>query len=327
LAAVAVALTAALGLAGCGQSAGQSAGESPASSTAGAGFPRTIDHAMGRTTIDRAPQRVAALDTSYVDAALALETQVVAYTRYPGYGDRFPDYLAADAAKYAKDAKPVGDLATPKVEELAQLAPDLIVSAKVRHEALYGQLQQIAPTVFSVTTGATWKDNIRLLAKALGREDLAERKISGYEARAKKIGDEIRAKVGHNPTVSLVRFVGGEATVRLYTPNSFPGIVLHDVGLARPDGQPSGSGISAAVSQEQITALDADRVFVATWNDGKGESQQLKDRFTANPLWSKLAGVRQDVSDTTWVGSVSLQGANAMLDDLAAAFAVDPAKN
>jgi iron complex transport system substrate-binding protein len=281
---------------------------------------------MGEARIDRAPQRVAALDTSFVDDAIALQTPVVAYTRYPGLGDRLPAYLGPDAATYAKDARPVGDLANPSIEQIAAQNPDLIVSAKVRHQQIFDKLSGIAPTVFSETTGATWKDNIRLLGRALGKEQLAEQKIGAYEQRARKIGDEIRAKEGRNPTVSMVRFVGGEQTVRLYNPRSFPGIVLADTGLARPAGQPTSEQISVNLSQEQITSLDADRIFVATWSDGKGESEGVKQRFRTNPLWGQLSGRTADVEDTTWVSSVSLQGASAMLDDLARAFEVDPAR-
>ena len=305
---------------------GQAATTSPSAPADQSWTPVTIEHAMGRTEIKDRPRKVAALDSSYVDAALALETEVVAYTRYRT--DGLPDYLAQDAAKYAKNAKAVGELSNPNLEELATIGPDLIVSAKVRHEQIYDKLSKIGPTVFSVTTGPTWKDNIRLLGKALGREKLANEKIAGYEARAKKVGDAIRAKVGHNPSISLARFVGGEQTVRLYTEKSFPGGVLFsDAGLARPQGQPSSEKIAVDLSQEQISSLDAERIFVSAWADPKGDTQKIKEQYSANPLWGQLKGQKQDVSDVVWASSVSLQGANVMLDDLARGFGVDPASS
>lgn len=311
-----------LALTACGQTATTS--RSPA---AGQDWtPVTIEHAMGKTEIEQRPTKVAALDSSYVDAALALETEVVAYTRYRT--DGLPDYLAADGAKYAKNAKAVGELANPNLEELATIGPDLIVSAKVRHEAIYDKLAKIGPTVFSVTTGPTWKDNIRLLGKALGKQELADQKIAAYETRAKKVGDAIRAKVGHNPSISLARFVGGEQTVRLYTEKSFPGGVLFaDAGLARPQGQPTSEKIAVDLSQEQISSLDAERIFVSSWTDPKGETEKIKQQYSANPLWGQLKGQKQDISDVVWVSSVSLQGAHAMLDDLAKGFGVDPARS
>jgi len=304
---------------------GQTTTTSPNAPADQAWTPVTIEHAMGRTEIKDRPVKVAALDSSYVDATLALETEVVAYTRYRT--DGLPEYLAQDAAKYAKNAKAVGELANPNLEELATIGPDLIVSAKVRHEQIYDKLSKIGPTVFSVTTGPTWKDNIRLLGKALGKEELAKEKIAAYEARAKKVGDAIRAKAGHNPSISLARFVAGEQTVRLYTEKSFPGGVLfQDAGLARPQGQPTSEKISVDLSQEQVSSLDAERIFVSAWADPKGDTQKIKEQYLANPLWVQLKGQKQDVSDVVWVSSVSLQGAHAMLDDLAKGFGVDPAR-
>ncbi|PRX45475.1 iron complex transport system substrate-binding protein [Prauserella shujinwangii] len=311
-----------LALAACSPPSEQAADPSAANQE---GFPRTIQHAMGETTIEQRPQHVAALDSSYVDAALALETKVVAYTKYPTT-DGFPAYLGDDT-RFGEDARMIGQLSSPDVEQLYDVRPDLIVSAKVRHEELYGELSNIAPTVFSETTGATWKENIRLLAKALGKEDLAERKIGAYEQRAREIGQAIEEKTGSMPTYSLVRFVEGEPTVRLYSSKSFPGIVLSDVGLTRPANQPDTKDqIAVDLSQERIRDLDADHVYVSNYADETQQAEDPKAKFQSNPLWQTLNGEITDVDDDTWYVSVSLQGAHQMLDDIAKQFGVDPAR-
>ncbi|MCO1578986.1 iron-siderophore ABC transporter substrate-binding protein [Crossiella sp. SN42] len=281
---------------------------------------------MGKTTIEKQPAKVAALDSSYVDAVFALETQLAAYTQFPATGDKFPDYLAAEAEKYAKNAKPVGQLEQARLEQVLVADPDLILSAKVRHENLYAALSARKPTVFSAETGKTWKDNIRLAGKALGKEQLAETKIKAYEDRAAKVGAAIRAKAGKTPTVSVVRFVDGPT--RAYSMNSFIGIVLKDTGLGRPAEQndPNAAQIFVELSPENILRADADQVFVTAFPDAKGDSVKAKEKFQANPLWAQLKGQVHDVSDTTWISSVSLQGAHVVLDDLAKAFGVDPGK-
>ncbi|NUT90452.1 MAG: iron-siderophore ABC transporter substrate-binding protein [Saccharothrix sp.] len=287
------------------------------------GYPRSIEHVMGTATLQTQPQTVAALDSSYVDAALALEAKVVAYTKYRNY-DQLPDYLGDDR-KYGEGAQQVGPLENPDVEKLYDIKPDLIVSAKVRHEKFYDQFTKVAPTVFSQTTGASWKDNIRLLAKALGKESLAEQKIGDYEKRAKRIGDEIKSKLGKDAKISVVRFVEGEPTVRLYSSASYPGIVMSDAGLSRPEGQPDVKDkISVNLSQEEITKLDADMIFVAAYQDETKNAEDPKEKFQANPLWGTLKGKVVDVNDATWFTAVSLQGANAMLTDLAKQFGVTP---
>ncbi|MFC7648315.1 ABC transporter substrate-binding protein [Streptosporangium lutulentum] len=278
---------------------------------------------MGETVIPTRPMRVVALDQSFVDGVLTLETDVVGYTTYRSIEEKLPDYLSA-VIDHAKDAKSVGTLEQPSLEQIVALKPDLIVSAKVRHEALYDKLSQIAPTVFSETTGAIWKENLRLMGQALGKEDLAEQKIKAYQDRAAAIGASIKAKDGKMPTVSIVRFAG-EPTVRLYVENSYSGLVLKDVGFPRPEDQPTVTdSILVEVSQENISQLDAEHIFVAAYDDPT--VGPIKEKFEANPLWGKLKGVKHDVSDVTWMTAVGIQGAHSILDDLAKTFEVDPAK-
>ncbi len=282
---------------------------------------RVVTHATGETVIPAQPKRVVALDQSFVDAVLTLETPLAGYTTYRAIEGGLPAYLGPLATTYGKDAIPVGRLEEPSLEQIAALQPDLILSAKVRHEALYGQLSAIAPTVFSETTGPTWKENLRLAGQALGKEDLAAAEIAEYEQRAAGIGREIAAASGGTlPTVSIVRFAG-EDTVRLYSEKSYAGIVLRDVGLPRPASQPTTEKIAVDVSQERILDLDADRIFVATWADPTASGP--KAQFTSNPLWSRLTGTQHEVDDLTWMSAVGLQGAHTVLDDVARTFSVD----
>jgi iron complex transport system substrate-binding protein len=305
---------AALVLAGCGGGAEK---ENAAAGSAD-GFPRTIEHAMGKTEIKAKPKRVVALDTSFVDATLILDTPVVGYTDYRTINGKLPDYLGDDRTKYGSEAESVGTLAEPNLEKIAALKPDLIISAKVRHEKLYEQLSKIAPTVMSETTGPTWKDNIRLEAKALGAEDLAEKEISSYQAAAKTVGAAINAKA-KNPTISVVRFVDGPT--RLYQNASFSGIVLKDAGLARPKPQDV-NDFALEISPERIKDADGDAIFVATYADDKGVSRKTADQFKANPLWKPLAPKVHEVPDITWMTAVGLQGGWEILTDLAKTFDV-----
>ncbi|GAA1787454.1 iron-siderophore ABC transporter substrate-binding protein [Planosporangium flavigriseum] len=312
IAAVTAALLA-LWLAACG-----STQEEPSAANSSAGFPRTIQHDKGTTTLTKKPERIVALDNSLVEAVVLLGRPVVGGVGSYRNQQGFPSYLG-DAVK---DTKDLGPLDNPNLELLATLKPDLIVSATVRHDALYDKLSAIAPTVFVKTTGPIWKDNIRLLGQALGEETRATDTLAKYESRAKKIGDAINAK--HNkPTISIVRFVDGPT--RIYLNKSFSGIVLKDAGLARPANQDK-DDFNLEISEEQIGQADADYLFVTAFTGG----EDRKKRFMANPLWQRLTAVQNghvySVDDALWMTSVSVQGAHAILDDLAGRFAVDPAR-
>ena len=284
----------------------------------GATFPRTVTHAMGSTEIPAEPTRIVALDQTFVDAALALDTAVVGFTDVRGSGGETPPYLAEPMARLAADARSVGELSNPSLEQIAALRPDLIVSSKIRDEDIYDELSQIAPTVFSEATGAIWKDNLRLMAQAIGKEDLAQTRLAEYEQRARAIGDAIRAVEGKNPTITVIRF--SDMQTRLYQLASFSGIVLADVGLARPPSQ-NVDKFATEFSQERILDADADHIFLTV---AEGDSAPVRDRFTSNPLWSRLTGQTHEVSNDVWIVGVGLLAAHVVLDDLAETFGVDP---
>jgi iron complex transport system substrate-binding protein len=274
---------------------------------------------MGSTEVPKEPQRVVALDSSYADATLLLETELVGITTYRSYSTDLPDYLGDARTRYADQVQSVGEMSAPSLEKIAALKPDLIVSAKVRHEALYGQLSKIAPTIMSETTGATFKENIEMLGQALGRTELAEEKVSAFETQAKKVGDAVNAKAD-NPTISVTRFLDGPT--RLYLKDTYSGIVLQDAGLARPEPQDT-TGFALEISEENIKQADADAIFVTTYEDDKGVATKTRQTFAANPLWKPLAPKVTEVSDTTWMTAVSIQGGYEILADLAKTFDVE----
>ncbi|MER2223781.1 MAG: iron-siderophore ABC transporter substrate-binding protein, partial [Rhodococcus sp. (in: high G+C Gram-positive bacteria)] len=256
-------------------------------------------------------------------AVLLLESPLVGYVDYREPG--LPDYLGSSRDEFAADAVSVGTVSSASLEKIAALQPDLIISAEVRDGKNYDQLSAIAPTVFTQTTGPTWKDNIRLVGEALGKESLAEAKITEYEARATAVGKEINEKA-NNPVISVVRFAG-EPTARLYRTTSFSGIVLQDAGLKRPDNQgpdPADAGnIMMKISPELINEADADVIFISTWQDAEGKSAEAAKPFLESPLWQTLRGRKVDVDDSRWMSPVSIQGAHMILDDLSDTFEVD----
>lgn len=294
-----------------------------ADAEASGAFPRTVEHALGLTEIPAPPQRVVTLDMSFVDAAFTLETPTYGYTTFGDSTGELPDYFGAAREAYAAEAEHLGDLMAPNVEAIAELEPDLILSASVRHEDIYDELSAIAPTVMSDSAGAGWKDNLRLTAETLGKEELAEERIAAYEERAVTVGDEVNDAAG-DPEVSIVRFVD---VVRLYQAASFSGVVFEDAGIARPENQRDTENFIVELSPEELGQADADHVFYTIYNDSEVEKvlQQAMD----SGLWEASLSAARDghayeVPDETWMSAVGMFGAHYILSDLAETFDVDP---
>lgn len=316
-------LTVALGTAGltaCG--GGASSDDDAAKGSAGAGFPRTVKNVMGGDVkIPAKPRRVVVLDTGELDDVTTLGIKPVgAVSPHMKTEGGFPTYLKDEIG----GVKDVGPLLEPNLEKIIALKPDLILSSKVRHEKIYDKLKDIAPTVFTETTGGPWKANLKVHAKALGLEKQADQRLKEYESRAKALGAAIKKKYhGTMPSASVVRFVAGPT--RLYQKSSYSGVVLDDIGLARPKSQSSTDPVKTMldVSPEQIDKADADLVFV-TVADTPDKTQQ-KD-VTSNPVWKDLPAVKGhqvfDVPDETWMSGIGIQAAEHMLADVAKATGV-----
>ncbi|WP_257998393.1 ABC transporter substrate-binding protein [Zhihengliuella halotolerans] len=311
-----------LALTACGGGADTTEGQN---GNASGEYPMTVEHFRGSAEIPEQPLRIAALDPSYIDATMLLGAELVAYTEYRPGKNPFPEYLG-DITELTDEAVNVGTIAEPDLEKIVEAEPDLIISADVRQGEMYDQLNKIAPTIFSESTGPTWKENVVLLGEALGKKDEAEAKVATYEARAAAVGAEILEK-DPDTTYSFLRFVG-EDTLRLYSSNSFIGEIMADTGIPRPEGQPdTDESILVELSQENLLDGDATFIMESMWapEGEEGDAARAQqEKFHSNPLWDELTGEIVQVDDSIFASSVSIQGADAVVTELAEHFGVDP---
>jgi iron complex transport system substrate-binding protein len=302
----ALAVAATLTLTGCGgnESPDAAATEAPAVS-------RTVQHALGEAVIEGTPERVVVLDTGELDAVLALGLTPVGSVR-TDVSDELPAYVQ-DAGVDPADIEDVGTIAEPNLEAIAALDPDLILTNRVRHEEIAGQLSAIAPTVYAEAVGETWEENLLLAAEALDLTAEAEQLLAGYEERAAEVGALFGDPAATE--VSIVRFLDGSA-VRLYGEGSFIGAVLADVGFSRPPLQQTAETF-VELSPEEITQADADLVLYSAYGEEGGSVVQ---QVTTGPLWQGMPSVQQgraaEVSDDRWFLAIGPLGAQLVLDDL-----------
>ncbi|MFF5936539.1 ABC transporter substrate-binding protein [Streptomyces sp. NPDC012508] len=293
-----------------GKDFGDAAAKTAAMGTdAGPGqFPRTLTHALGTTEITAAPKRVVVLDVGELDNVVSLGIKPVGYAPSEG-DDGIPTYLDKDAGA----PKSVGTINNLNLEAIANLEPDLILGSQLRAADKYDELSKIAPTVFSIRPGFTWRENYLLNAAALDKTADAKAKLAAYETKAKQLGTDIGPD---KPSVSMVRYLPGK--IRLYAKASFIGTILEDAGLPRPKNQQI-DDLAAEISPEKIDQADADWIFTGVYGDPKATK---RDTAQANPLWKNLTAVKagraKDVPDETWYLGLGVTAANSVLDDLRA---------
>lgn len=276
---------------------------------------RTIKHAMGETKITGTPQRVVVLTNQGTESLLALGIKPVAAVK-SWIGDPWFEHIKEQMA----DVKMIGDETQPNVEVIATLKPDLILGTKVRQEKIYQQLSAIAPTVFTENLGDSMIDNFKLYAAALNKEAEGKAVLDDYN----KAVEQTKAHLGDktNMRVSLARFQPGK--VRVYYKNNFAGIILSQLGFARPDAQ-NKDDFSADITQEQMTVLDGDVMFYFV-SDRQGDTGAKKtaEEWLGSPLAQNMNVVKTKrafvVNEPIWNTSGGIIAAKLLLEDIRKRF-------
>ncbi|MGO3026277.1 ABC transporter substrate-binding protein [Corynebacterium variabile] len=271
------------------------------------------DSPASSTDSDAQTTRVVALNTGHLDHLLLLGIVPVGLavaksangdpSGIPDYiYDRFGESFDLDAIEQ------VGLRAEPDVEKIATLEPDLILSNDRADEALLTQLRGITTVVTTNGGSELWKEDLGILADAVGKREEADDLLAAYEKNASDWADNR----GNDAVVSLVR--GRNDEYILTGPSSLSGSVVEDAGLTRPDGQRFSDTANHDLSVENTDQLDADYLFYSF--DGGAES------LTDSASWRNLEVVKDGnayaVDMDAWFLNASLVAAQYILDDLKA---------
>lgn len=253
----------------------------------------TVEHAMGSTVVDGTPERIVVIDSPHLDALVALGITPPVGATESGAAAGFPPGYLADELDGTTS---VGLTMEPDLEAIANLAPDLIIGAKVRHEALYEQLSAIAPTVFSENSGTDWQEQADITAAAVNRSDEMDTLLTAVSDRAVEVGEKVGAD---GRTASIVRF--RPENFRLYGPSTFSGSILTQVGFDL--GQRDWNEYSMLeLSPEMFPQIDGDVVF---FTNPSGDPN-VGTMATVTGLWggaqpAVAAGNVHEMEDETWM--------------------------
>jgi len=270
-----------------------------------------ITHSMGKTEVLENPQRVVVLTNEGTEALLAVGIKPVGAVR-SWLGD--PWYAHID--DQMEGVEVVGEESAVNLELIAALEPDLIIGNKMRHEKIYDQLSAIAPTVFAETLRGDWKINLALYTKAAGKEAEGKAVLDRYNARVATLSEALGDRKAEK--ISLVRFMPGRT--RIYYKDTFAGLILSEIGLARPANQDK-DAFADEVTKERIPEMEGDRLFYFVYETGDGSAKALAEEWTKEPLWQNLnvvkAGKAMAVDDAIWNTAGGVIAANLLLEELA----------
>ncbi|MGR8012527.1 MULTISPECIES: ABC transporter substrate-binding protein [Bacillus] len=280
---------------------------------------RTVESAIGSTEIKGSPKRVVTLYQGATDAAVAMGIKPVgvveSWLETPTY-----KYLRDDL----KDVKIVGQETQPNLEEIEKLKPDLIIASKVRHEQIFDQLKEIAPTVATETV-FTFKDTVKLMGEALDQQDKSKELLTKWDDRVADFKEKAKKDIKNWPmNVAVVNFRADHA--RIYQ-TGFAGSILTELGFEGPKNvKDKKQDIVTLTDKESIPQMNADVIYYFMDDQDKAVEKAYKE-WTSHPLWKQLDAVKakqvHKVDEITWNMAGGIIAANMMLDDIYDRLGID----
>lgn len=209
----------------------------------------------GPVKVPANPQRVVVLG-SYAGNVMALDVNLVGVDAWAKMNPRFKDAL--------EDVEQVTD---EDLEKIIELDPDLIIG--LSNTKNIDKLNAIAPTVTYTYNKVDYLTQHIEIGKLLNKEEEAVKWVEDFRERARAAGEEIRAKIGEDATVTVIE--GYDKQIYIYGDSWGRGteILYQEMKLKMPEKvmetalEPGYYAISPEVLPEYI----GDYVVVSKFSD------------------------------------------------------------
>ncbi|OLF09795.1 iron ABC transporter substrate-binding protein [Actinophytocola xinjiangensis] len=276
----------------------------------------TVQTRFGPVTVPAEPKRVVAVGWSDAETALALGVAPIAASDWLGFGGEGVGPWAAN--RYGKAPVILGTQELD-YEQIHELDPDVILNTRSdNNEETHRELSRIAPTVAApqdvIAYGTTWRQQVELVATALGKEDEGAALVAEVEDSLAKAADAHPEFAGRSVAVGAYfsdqygAYVRGDARVDL----------MESLGFTlKPQIQALATeSFYVELAREQVELLDADLTVV--FPIGADASALRSDRVL-NQLPSATAGHLVVLDDPALISAFSSGSALGTL------YAVDKA--
>ncbi len=254
------------------------AAASPAATPAQSASRQFTDDNGKVMTIAQPPKKVVALSPSVVEMLYTVGA---------------PPAARVSSASYPEAARAlpaVGTSYQPSIEQIAALAPDLILAdQQLQRGDLLKELEKVAPvyamrllTVDDVTEG------LRTTGQITGRPEQGEKAAKEIEDKLKNVQAKLPAQ---RPGTFIM--IGVPDAFFAAKPSSFVGDVVAKLGaknLVTEGADGAGFPGFTAYSMEKLVALDPDVILVAT--AAAPNAPKTSQALASNPAWAGLKAVK-----------------------------------
>lgn len=282
-------------------------------------FSTTITDSLGNPfTQDTPPQRIITLEYAFADALAAIDISPVGIA-----DDNDPLNLHPAVLAKLEGWVSVGERATPDLEQIAALKPDLIIADVNRHQAMYTALSQIAPTVLLASRGETYQENLDVALKIgdiAGHPELMQARLLQHKNTMQGAADALSRFHGH----SVLFAVASENGLYAYSGAAYPGGVLKALKLTVPEKVGEEDRALRQLTFDDIASMDPDILL-----SGNMAPDSILAQWQQQPAWQSLKAVSSGqligVDGNHWANCRGMLASEAMADNLQQALAVTPA--
>ncbi|QNE88850.1 iron-siderophore ABC transporter substrate-binding protein [Corynebacterium incognita] len=237
------------------------------------------------TSAQVADERIAALGWGDADTLLALGITPVAVAPWGAEADTDPSGVGPWATEMLGDAQPekifnvAQGVSADIVEQVTATNPDKIIAVNQAIDAkAKEELEAIAPTTVK-PEGTTdwqipWKDQVKAIAKAVGKESEGEELITKTEEAFEEFRNNHKDVQGK--TAAMVMPYSGK--LGLYTSGDGRGQFIENLGFEIPDElEGDGNSFFVDLAPENYSKLnDVDYLFVLDYNGAVDELKKDK---------------------------------------------------
>lgn len=268
-----------------------------------AGFPVTVTHAFGQTTVEDSPERVATVGWANHEVPLALGVVPVGMSKATwgdDDGDGVLPWVEDTLAELGADTPVLFDEtdAIP-FEQIADTRPDVILAAYSGiTQDDYDKLSKIAPVVAypGIPWGTSLSDMVTLDAAGLGRDTEAEDLNASLDAEVTAALDEFPEL---KDTTVLFTSFGGQndlSTIGFYDTKDPRAGFLAEAGIGVPEVVQEESGQAESFwierSAEDVESFGDVDLIVSYGSDDPAENAATLAELQAHPLLGKIPAIR-----------------------------------
>ena len=247
----------------------------------------TVEDMKGTVSIPANPQRVVDVSGS-ADELIILDVPFVGsantsmfdgVTVPPNLEEYFTENNVEVVGNYSGS---VGEL---NLEKIAELNPDLIIM-NIRHEKVYDQLKEIAPTVMldDDMNYVNWKGRFQQLGEWFGKEDIVTQWLEDYGKKSAEFAEKVKAVTGDETFAVIEKNSVRTGSYYVYRTGG-PGELVYDaMKLPASAGVPEGVW-GEVVDAEYFSKIDADHIFFFSDDGTVGDTADL-------PTWQNLKAVK-----------------------------------